>query len=273
MRSAIQDLKSETNRLRKKLKELECASVPEIVTFRCEHCGKAFATDDYLQSHIKRRHEITNNNNNSAYQEETNRLQLEIKELKERLNTTEKLITHHEPTNEKDVDTTKETNWSKLEELQQKFDILKTHVENELKLLHTQKEFHEKYEKLFEATINKTRAAFTEAEGLRGRLDNRGEGDLLLRKNSATQTYVQVQEVAVEATCDAFERGNKINKELPIEKKSDLNVDFEKMQQEFVAETQQQINKVEGAIGEMVIWWFCNFLYLLKCCYCRLQQV
>lgn len=253
MKTSIKDLKSEANYLRRKLKEIDCSPVPEIATFRCEHCGKAFATDDYLQAHIKRRHELSNN---SAYQEETNKLQLEIKELKERLNITEKLLTLREQNNEKDVDTTKESNWSKLEELQEKFDVLKMHVENELKLLHTQKEYQEKYEKLFEATINKTKAAFLEAESLKERLENRAESNLLLRKNSSTQTFLEVQEVATEISSEDFEQRKTV--ELQRDEQPDLRVDLEKMQKELVAETQQQISKVEGALGEMV----CCFLWV-----------
>lgn len=215
--------------------------MPEIATFRCDHCAKVFATEDYLEAHIRRRHELPNN---SAYQEETNKLQLEIKELKERLNTTEKLITNHDQPSEKDVDTTKDNNnWCKLEELQQKFEVLKTHVESELKLMHTQKEFQEKYEKLFEVSINKTKAVFLEAENLREKLEN---NDLQSRKNSATQTYLQMQEVAIEASCEDFEQLK------PIQKTPDLKLNLEKMQQELVAETQQQIHKVEGALEEMV---------------------
>lgn len=236
LKTTNHDLKAEANRLRKKLKEIECAPLPEVATFRCDQCGKVFATDDYLQAHVRRRHEISNSTT-SAYQEETNKLQLEIKELKERLNTTEKLITH-----EKDIDTSKELqSCTKLEELQQKFEILKTHVETELKLLHTQKEFQEKYEKLFEATITKTKAAFIEAEDLRGKLHNWGEGDLQsLRKNSGTQTYLEVQEVAIETSREE---------------------DLDKMQQEI---TQRQINKVEGALEEMVCWFFAQETSILK---------
>lgn len=161
------------------------------------------------------------------------------------------MLTHREQNIEKDVDTTKESNWSKLEELQQKFDVLKMHVENELKLLHTQKEYQEKYEKLFEATITKTKAAFLEAENLKGKIENRGERDLLLRKNSATQTFLQVQEVAIETSSEDFEQRKQV--ETQSEEQPDLRVDLEKMQKDLVAETQQQINKVEGALGEMVL--------------------
>lgn len=158
------------------------------------------------------------------------------------MNTTEKLIIH-----EKDIDTTKDHSYNKLEELQQKFEILKTHVESELKLLRTQKEFQEKYEKLFEATLTKTKAAFVEAENLRGKLENCGEGDLQSRKNSATQTFLQVHEIGIEASCDDLEKEQYESKE-----KREQYVDLEKMQKELAADTQQQINKVEGALEEMV---------------------
>lgn len=163
--------------------------------------------------------------------------------MKERLNATERLVTHHEPTNEKDVDTTKDNNLSKLEELQQKFEVLKTHVESELKLLRTQKEFQEKYEKLFETSINTTKAAFLEAENLKEKLENNNSWS---RKSSATQTYLQMQEVAIEASSEDFEQRK------PVKETSELKFNLERMQQELVAETQQQINKVEGTLVEMV---------------------
>lgn len=259
LKTALHDLKSEANYLRKKLKDAE--SPREVATFRCEQCGKAFATEDYLAAHTKRRHDLSSSSA-SAYQDETNKLQLEIKELKERLNTTEKLITHHErQTEEKGVDTARtQPDCSKLEELQAKFEVLKTHVEAELKLLHARKEFQEKYEKLFEATIANTKAAFAEAESLKGRSEG-GEGDLLERKDSATQTHPEVQEVAVEVACE-IEKGD-----------ADLQVNLEKIQQELMAETQQQISKAEGFLGEMVGFSAKQLLYSFRFSICLLRKI
>lgn len=73
--------------------------------FQCGVCKKRFLSDSYLKSHQNRRHftPITIQNPEasqpelaksieSKYKEETNKLFLEIKNLKERLNSTERLL-------------------------------------------------------------------------------------------------------------------------------------------------------------------------------------
>ncbi|KAJ8979526.1 hypothetical protein NQ317_017674 [Molorchus minor] len=52
-------------------------------SFTCDKCSKVFSTEEYLLSHIKRRH---NDENKSFKGADTDLLQSEIKELKERLN-------------------------------------------------------------------------------------------------------------------------------------------------------------------------------------------
>lgn len=73
--------------------------------FQCGVCKKRFLSDSYLKSHQNRRHSTpitiqnseasqpeTSKSLESKYKEETNKLFLEIKNLKERLNSTEKLL-------------------------------------------------------------------------------------------------------------------------------------------------------------------------------------
>lgn len=239
LKSNLKELKSETNSLKRRIKDIECSPPAEVATFRCNECSKAFAAEEYLFAHVKRRHETSN----TAYQEETNKLQLEIKELKERLNITERLV-QQEQTNEKDVDVSKALSYSKLEELQQKFEILRTHVENELKLLHTQKEFQEKYEKLFEVTISNTRAAFVEAESLKNKLQSNSSNNLE-KKSSSTQTDLDVEETIGD---------NRIAQKHETEDAAEVQINVERLQRDLMTETQQQINKVEGVLEEMVLF-------------------
>ena len=60
---------------------------------QCSHCGKTFLTAGYLEAHHLRRHPgITFAQLPNPLHSETERLQSEIKELKDRLNNTERLL-------------------------------------------------------------------------------------------------------------------------------------------------------------------------------------
>ncbi|KAJ8951822.1 hypothetical protein NQ318_019796 [Aromia moschata] len=123
-----------------------------IATFKCEKCSKAFSTEEYLYSHIKRRH---TEENRASTNTETDTLQSEIKELKERLNTTEKLLQEKEENMEKAI-TNLNADESKIrvDEIQEKFEKFREKVENDLKILQIQKNFYEdKYSKLFDLVI------------------------------------------------------------------------------------------------------------------------
>lgn len=69
---------------------------------QCSHCDKTFLTAGYLEAHNMRRHPGMQLPNPSH--SETERLQSEIKELKERLNNTERLL-HKESVQEIKVNT------------------------------------------------------------------------------------------------------------------------------------------------------------------------
>lgn len=238
MKLQLNKIKHELNHEKKKVQDLENMPQPlNIATYKCDNCSKLFASEEFLLAHIKRRHEMQQNMS-TIYQEETNKLQLEIKELKERLNSTERMI-HFDPDNEKE--NVKERQMSeeyiKIYELQQKFEALKVHVENELKLLQTQKNFQDKYEKWFEETICKTKINDEKkTEALSGRE----------RRNSATQTE-EFRKVTRESAVSPCRFSNTSS-----EKTQAVQLDIGKVQQQLSAETQVQISKVEGAIEEMV---------------------
>ncbi|XP_030757996.1 zinc finger protein DZIP1 [Sitophilus oryzae] len=60
-----------------------------ILTFKCNICLKVFSAEEYLNSHMQRKHGNVNTKQSNFH---TDKIDLEIKELKERLNTTEKLL-------------------------------------------------------------------------------------------------------------------------------------------------------------------------------------
>lgn len=117
--------------------------IDQRASFKCDQCNKVFSTEEFLNSHIKRRHSL-------QQEPETEKIQMEIKELKGRLNNAEKMI---QKEHEIESNISKEVDVRKLEDLQQKFEDLRLQVQSELKILQTQHNFQEKYEKLFEKMI------------------------------------------------------------------------------------------------------------------------
>ncbi|XP_044266106.1 zinc finger protein DZIP1 isoform X2 [Tribolium madens] len=173
-------LKDEVKKIREENKELNLfvddlkdhistlmREIDEKVAFKCEQCNKVFSSEEFLNSHIKRRHSVP------IQDPETDKLQMEIKELKGRLNDAEKKI--HKEHHETDSNISRESEFKKIEDLQQKFEDLRLQVQSELKILQTQHNFQEKYEKWFE------RMAF---QG----------GSLGRRRESMTQTDLGVEE-------------------------------------------------------------------------------
>lgn len=135
--------------MQRKVKELSCqqALTQNLPIFQCTECTKAFCAEEYLLAHVQRRHNPNNDNvTPTPFQVEAHKLQLEIKELKERLNTTEKQIYSDIP---------KPANDHPVADLQQKFELLKQHVEDELKLLQAQKYDQSKYERWFESLLDR----------------------------------------------------------------------------------------------------------------------
>ncbi|EFA03365.1 cilium assembly protein DZIP1L [Tribolium castaneum] len=136
--------------------------IDEKVAFKCEQCLKVFSSEEFLNSHIRRRHSTP------TQVPETDKLQMEIKELKGRLNDAEKMIQKEHQ--EIDSNISRETDFKKIEDLQQKFEDLRLQVQSELKVLQTQHNFQEKYEKWFEkmalqgGSLGRRRESMTQTE-------------------------------------------------------------------------------------------------------------
>ncbi|KAF5298488.1 hypothetical protein FQR65_LT01267 [Abscondita terminalis] len=135
----------------------QITNTQSIPVFQCGQCPKVFSTEEYLLAHTQRRHE--NVSYGTSFQVETDKLQSEIKALKERLNNTEKFIHHEdEKLSAKFISSSIKNNTVEntlLTELQHKFEMLKMHVDNELRMLQTQKFDQGKYEKWFETFLSK----------------------------------------------------------------------------------------------------------------------
>lgn len=119
-------------------------------TFKCTRCPKAFSSEEFLNSHIKRRH--TNAEN---YNSETDKLNMEIKELKERLNNTEKLLKEQKEKSPENGFPDVSNGKLHLTEVLDKFEKFKSQVDEELKELKVQKNFYEEnYAKLFDIVVS-----------------------------------------------------------------------------------------------------------------------
>ncbi|CAH1368438.1 unnamed protein product [Tenebrio molitor] len=171
--------------------------IDEKTTFKCEQCSKIFSSQEFLNSHIKRRHSFVE-------EAEADKLQMEIKELKGRLNSAEKMI-QKEQNHEVDTNVSKEVESKKIEELQQKFEDLRLQVQSELKILQAQNNFQEKYEKLFEK--------MTLQSGSKSSVDRGGAGDVGRRRESTTQTDLEAVLHQASSNIDKsnFEEKNKEN--------------------------------------------------------------
>lgn len=165
--------------------------------FKCEKCEKAFSSENYLNSHIKRKHngEIFSATGND------DKLQSEIKELKERLNSTDKLLQQihiSEPQVEKN-----KTNEHVLTNLEKKFSSFREHVENEIASLHLEKNmYEEKYTKLFDLMLKskekpqvvlETIGTMTSEEGANGAYEP------FKTKNTTADNFTQTREVKLDA--------------------------------------------------------------------------
>ncbi|KAJ8935071.1 hypothetical protein NQ314_013016 [Rhamnusium bicolor] len=124
-----------------------------LTTFKCDICQKAFSTEEYLNSHIKRRH---SDEAKEATNAETDKLHSEIKQLKDRLNVTEKLLQDRDEKPEnKHSDFNVDENKIKVNEIQERFEKFKEKVENDIRILQIEKNFYEeKYGKLFDVVLH-----------------------------------------------------------------------------------------------------------------------
>ncbi|KAF7267451.1 hypothetical protein GWI33_019317, partial [Rhynchophorus ferrugineus] len=124
-------------------------SQQSIVTFKCNLCSKVFSSEVYLNSHMTRRH------NNSGGIEtdnipQTDKLNMEIKELKERLNNTEKLLKQKDEQNKENTNP-REKRDDTTGEILRNFEEFKKAVDVELNELKIKNSFYkESYDKLFD---------------------------------------------------------------------------------------------------------------------------
>ncbi|XP_044751284.1 zinc finger protein DZIP1 isoform X4 [Coccinella septempunctata] len=86
LRTFNDELKQHTDTLLSKLKRKEELTT----TFKCNKCSKAFSTEEYLSAHIARRHTSKNVEISGLD------IEMEIKEIKEKLNNNEKLMKNEE---------------------------------------------------------------------------------------------------------------------------------------------------------------------------------
>ncbi|KAJ8916183.1 hypothetical protein NQ315_016322 [Exocentrus adspersus] len=173
LKKDVSKLKEENKELKLFTEELEehvsaLTKQSLVTTFKCGKCPKVFSSEEYLISHAKRRHSL-NNDTKISTNTDTDQLQSEIKQLKERLNITEKLLQEKEK-KERDIrDIVKESDENKVraEEILEKFEKFRDKVENDLKMLQVEKNFYEeKYSRLFDIVfeLNKKDNANVEVE-------------------------------------------------------------------------------------------------------------
>ncbi|CAH2013409.1 unnamed protein product [Acanthoscelides obtectus] len=146
----LREMKSYIQELEAHLMQIQKHAVT--ATFKCDKCLKVFLSENYLNSHIKRRHSDDSKMSVNADKPcETDQLQSEIKELKERLNATEKIL------KDKSAQVEMKENQQKNDEVREiyaKFEKFKEQVENEISTLQTEKKFYEdKYNRLFDLVM------------------------------------------------------------------------------------------------------------------------
>lgn len=204
---------SENNRLKKRVKDLKLTLHyqhqfqqninDQISIFQCSECSKTFINDKYLSAHLKRRHNIDQKVDkenleseentvhttpeHEKYKMETDRLQSEIKVLKEKLNNTERYFNSDNGNLSPEHGTVKIRRSSitnneryDIKDLQKQFETLKDMVQTELNMLKTQKVVEKSQETLLQKVFDK--------------LESNGQSNYE-RRNS----YVQTDEVDSES--------------------------------------------------------------------------
>lgn len=263
LRESIEELKKEVTDLKKQVQELkqpvqqqhQQQIMPENflpATFKCNICYKVFVSEDFLLSHVKRRHEIDNN----PFQTETDRLQLEIKELKERLNSTEKFIQSDSNTKvaQQKVEVIPNNDAVMenihVDDLKDKFDNLKVYVEKELTVLRQEKHYQEKYEKWFEMVFQRFDNARGDLQDKQEVTNMVGDGDKLLRTDSSTQT---VTEKGVESETMTDKVENVVSDEKILKPAGVIgDVDVQKIQEDIRTNTESHLDQIQGALEQKV---------------------
>ncbi|GJQ85625.1 hypothetical protein Trydic_g20175 [Trypoxylus dichotomus] len=257
LKSSVEELKAEIVELKKKVKELKESVQPQITpenliptSYKCNVCCKMFVSEEFLVAHIKRRHEIDNN----PFQTETDRLQLEIKELKERLNSTEKYIQSDSSTKfaqlKQEIIPNNDAvigNTAPVDDLKDKFDHLKTYVEQELTTLRQEKHYQEKYEKWFELVFQRLDNSRNELQEKQEVLHVTVEEDKLVRKDSSTQTALG-KSVESQTMTDKVKIA--VPEETVIVKPEIPEIDIEKIENDIKLNTENHLDQIQGVLEQ-----------------------
>lgn len=247
MKKSIKEIKPQT--LQQPVVSAENTAVP---SFRCSVCCKVFVSEEFLVAHFKRRHEVDTN----PFQTETDRLQLEIKELKERLNSTEKYIQSDsnlkaEP---KRVEVTPNNdavieNVTYVDDLKEKFDHLKRYIEQELTVLRQEKHYQEKYEKWFEMLFQRLDSSKNELQGKQEVPNVAASSEKLICKESSTQT---VGGKCVESETMTDEPMKVPSQENIVLKPIVAEIDVKKIQNDIRRDTEDHFEQIQGVLEKKV---------------------
>nr|XP_022914264.1 zinc finger protein DZIP1L [Onthophagus taurus] len=254
LKNYTEELKSEINELKERINLLKESLEKQKVTlennqgFKCPTCLKVFVTEEYLLSHIKRRHETV------SFQLETDKLQLEIKELKERLNTTEKYIKSDNnlkitekleniPDNNQPVVNEK---LERVDLLLTKFEELKQFVEKELSLLKAENN-NDKYERWLETVFKRLDSSKKELQSERygdGDTFSTGDKTECQKIDNVTQTGIieyKDSEVMTEEIECKIEDSNK-------QQISEIETEIKKLQEELYINTENHLGLIQNAL-------------------------
>lgn len=196
-----------------------------------------FSSEDFLLSHVKRRHE-----NPPLIQTEADKLQLEIKELKERLNSTEKYIQQDQPiaVQSKELRNEEKEKSSQYTEIHSEVDKLRIQLENQVKLMEEQKSHQEKYEKWMEMAFQK--------------FENKQMEIIDKKLCHQTKTIgIQTTECrTIETQYEEMPASSLQSINSKVEELEQIKADFVKIQKEIEQEATNRFAKIEGFLEEKV---------------------
>lgn len=216
-------------------------------TYQCNRCGKIFSSEEFLMSHVRRRHE-----NPPLIQTEADKLQMEIKELKERLNSTEKYVQYDQPIVKESGNEFKE-NVSGVFEIQSEVDKLNIQLENQCKIIEEHRKYQAKYEKWMEIVFEKFENKQIELI------------EKKLRQNETKNIWTQTAEKrSIETQYEAIPTSSTqtINQTEDLQQ---VRAELAKIQSDIEQEARNRFEKMEGFLEEKVIFNFVKILfYVLK---------
>lgn len=237
----MENAKDDVINLKRKNKELlnyqPSFQIPEN-PHKCIHCYKLFATEEFLFAHIKRRHE-----NPPLMKTESDKLQLEIKELKERLNSTEKYIQGDHTSIQTQIvshDNNEQKQTHNYLEIQTEVDYLRSQIANQSKLIDEQKFYQEKYEKWMEVALEKFEKKQMEIVEKKLKQFNRQDIWTQTSENRTTETQYEVIGVPNE------NQTNKLEEELVALK----NEFITKIHDDLETDAKKRFERFEGVFEE-----------------------